>query len=293
MSVKGMTLKLLFLLAISFLVLSGCSAAPKFVEGPSGFLMLAGGAAEFTADHREVTVVRGPGEGQRLMIYAHGGGGLSRADKDRVAIFRRLPFDVVYFDAFRINDLDSRWANRNLSNTAKQDLIGKILTGAINHFQKLGYTRIVLYGASNGANVVINAPAQLANQSSIKLILAEAPAVYGHPFPDKLNVPTKVFVGLKDNWGGRGEDDLMWLRINSVSGKSLKDWIGEQQSHSSLLTVEFYQGAGHSFHYGPLTPIRRKLRTFDTVGYLGAPPDVTQKYERDIEMTVRAVFGPQ
>ena len=285
-----MTLKLIFLLAISFLVLPEAFAAPKFVEGPSRFLMLAGGAAEFTADHRAVTLVRGPGEGQRLMIYAHGGAGLTRADEDRVAIFRRLPFDVVYFDAFRINDLDSSWANRNLSDSAKQDLIGKILTGAINHFQKLGYTRIVLYGASNGANVVINAPAQLANQSSIKLILAEAPSNYGHPLPDKLNVPTKVFVGLKDNWAGRSEDDLMWLRINPVSGKSLKDWIGEQQSHSSPVTVELYQGAGHSFHYGPLTTIMRKLRGFDTVGYLGAPPDVTQKYERDIEMIVR---GPQ
>lgn len=282
-------MKHFFLLVVSFLILPLASAAPKFVEGPSRFLVLAGGSAEFTADHRAVTLVSGPGEGRRLMIYAHGGAGLTRADEDRVAIFRKLPFDVVYFDAYRMNDLDSRWANRNLSDTAKQDLIGKILTGAIEHFQKLGYTSIVLYGQSNGARVVINAPAELANQSSIKLILAEAPSNYGHPLPEKLNVPTKVFVGLKDNWAGRSEDDLMWLRLNPVSGMSLKDWIGVQQSQSGPVSVELYQGAGHSFHYGPLTPITRKLRGFDTVGYLGAPPEVTQKYERDIEMATRGL----
>jgi dienelactone hydrolase len=284
-----MITKHLFLLVASFLALPLVSAAPKFVEGPSRFLMLAGGAAEFTAEHQAVTIVRGPGEGRKLMIYAHGGAGLTRADEDRVAIFRKLPFDVVYFDAFRMNELDSRWANRSLSDTAKQDLIGKILTGAIEHFQKLGYTSIVLYGQSNGARVVINAPAQLANQSSIKLILAEAPSNYGHPLPEKLGVPTKLFVGLKDNWAGRSEDDLMWLRTNPISGRSLKDWIGAQQSQSSPVTVELYQGAGHSFHFGPLTPIKRKLRGFDTVGYLGAPPEVTQKYEHDIVMAARAL----
>ena len=123
--------KIKFILCISIILFQKVTyATPEFSKGP-GLLFLVGSSAGFTESNKFVNFEKVREENNKLMIYAHGGSGLTDADKIRVTLFKKLGFDTVSFDAFAMNELDGTWVNRNLTDRAKQDLITNVLRGAI------------------------------------------------------------------------------------------------------------------------------------------------------------------
>jgi dienelactone hydrolase len=280
--------KIKLILCITILLfLKVTYAAPEFSKGP-GLLFLVGSSAGFTDSNKWVNFEKIREENNKLMIYAHGGAGLTEADKLRVTLFKKLGFDTVSFDAFAMNELDGTWVNRNLTDRAKQDLIMNVLSGAIvAMLNKSNYTDVVLYGQSNGAKVVINAIKKQENYQRIKLILSEAPPPSGYPLPPNLQIPTFLFYGEKDNWAGANEKDLMWTRKTPNQQLSIIEWAERLNVESKPVKMIFYPNSGHSFHSGMLRPIPRNMAGIGTItGNLGASIEDRIKYEGDIKRIV-------
>lgn len=180
-----------FLIIIFFLKLS--NAAPEFSTSP-GLKFLVGPSANFSASDKWVQIKKHRDANNKLMIYAHGGAGLTDSDKLRVSLFEKLGFDTISFDAFAMNELDGEWVNRNLTDRAKQDLIMNVMNGAVDFgMSQVSYTDIVFYGQSNGAKVVINSIQRYDPNPRIKLILSEAPPPSGYPFLPDVQTPTVLF----------------------------------------------------------------------------------------------------
>lgn len=279
-------IKFIFCISILFF-LKVTYAAPEFSKGP-GLLFLVGSSAGFTESNKLVNFEKIREENNRLMIYAHGGSGLTEADKQRVSIFKKLGFDTVSFDAFAMNELDGTWVNRNLTDRAKQDLIMNVLSGAIvAMLNKSNYTDVVLYGQSNGAKVVINAIKKQEDYNRIKLILSEAPPPSGYPLPPNLQIPTFLFYGEKDNWAGANEKDLMWTRKTPNQQLSIIEWAERLNLEGQPVKMIFYPNSGHSFHSGMLRPIPRNMAGIGIItGNLGASVEDKIKYESDIKRIV-------
>lgn len=279
-------IRLIFCISILFF-LKVTYAAPEFSKGP-GLLFLVGSSAGFTESNKLVNFEKIREENNRLMIYAHGGSGLTEADKQRVSIFKKLGFDTVSFDAFAMNELDGTWVNRNLTDRAKQDLIMNVLSGAIvAMLNKSNYTDVVLYGQSNGAKVVINAIKKQEDYNRIKLILSEAPPPSGYPLPPNLQIPTFLFYGEKDNWAGANEKDLMWTRKTPNQQLSIIEWAERLNLEGQPVKMIFYPNSGHSFHSGMLRPIPRNMAGIGIItGNLGASVEDKIKYESDIKHIV-------
>jgi predicted esterase len=264
-------------------------SAPEFSKGPGGYLLLVGSSAKFSASDKWVQVHKHQEKNNKLMIYAHGGSGLTESDKRRVLLFKLWGFDTVSFDAFAMNDLDGTWVNRNLTDKAKQDLIMNILHGAIEFTINQGsYKDIVLYGQSNGAKVVINAVKRYESQPQIKLVLSEAPPPSGNSLPLEMKTPTYLFFGEKDNWGGMSEGDLMWTRKSSnTSDPAIKDWVALQTEKGNPVKVILYPNSGHSFHSGKLTPVPRTMAGGLTItGNIGGSNEDRIQYEKDVKRIV-------
>lgn len=279
-------IKFIFCISILFF-LKVTYAAPEFSKGP-GLLFLVGSSAGFTDSSKWVNYEENRKENNKLMIYAHGGSGLTEADKQRVSIFKKLGFDTVSFDAFAMNELDGTWVNRNLTDRAKQDLIMNVLSGAIvAMLNKSNYTDVVLYGQSNGAKVVIIAIKKHEDYNRIKLILSEAPPPSGYPLPPNLQIPTFLFYGEKDNWAGANEKDLMWTRKTPNQQLSIIEWAERLNLEGQPVKMIFYPNSGHSFHSGMLRPIPRNMAGIGTItGNLGASIEDKIKYESDIKRIV-------
>lgn len=279
-------IKFIFFISILFF-LKVTYAVPEFSKGP-GLLFLLGSSAGFTESNKLVNFEKIQEENNRLMIYAHGGSGLTEADKQRVSIFKKLGFDTVSFDAFAMNELDGTWVNRNLTDRAKQDLIMNVLSGAIvAMLNKSNYTDVVLYGQSNGAKVVINAIKKQEDYNRIKLILSEAPPPSGYPLPPNLQIPTFLFYGEKDNWAGANEKDLMWTRKTPNQQLSIIEWAERLNLEGQPVKMIFYPNSGHSFHSGMLRPIPRNMAGIGIItGNLGASVEDKIKYESDIKRIV-------
>jgi dienelactone hydrolase len=279
-----------FLAILLLTLLAGCLVTPpKFAEGPGGFLYLVGPSKEFSEDSPHVTYAKTNRAGRNIMIYGHGGSGMTDSDKYRAGLFRGYGFDLLYFDAFAMNGIDPTWTNRNLTDEAKQQLIMNVMVGAIKFASSKGYENIVLYGASNGGRAVLLVTSLLEDsvRSQVRLVLSEAPASHGKALPDRVSIPTYFFVGDKDNWGGNSENDLMWTRVNPVSRVTNKDWFDSQSQRGSPVHLFLYQEAGHSFHSGGLRPVQRTMRAgWSTTGYLGASPSAVRQYESDLRRIV-------
>lgn len=284
----------LLALACCWLTISAW-ASPQFEPNARGILFLKGPSAGFDLGSRHVYFKQVKADNPNLMIYAHGGGGLGRADRTRAALFGRFGFDVLSFDAFAMNEVQALWANRNLSDESKQQLVINVLTGAIQHANALAhYQNIVLYGQSNGARAILLVLNELAeiDKRKIKMILSEAPSSHGKAMPDTLDIPTHFFVGAVDNWGGNAESDLMWTRFNYLTRGTNQAWYEQQVKKGSPVHLTVYEGAGHGFHAGPLQGVERNLAgRGKTTGYLGADPAVVQTYENALESLVKP-FNP-
>ena len=275
----------------ALLFLRNSYAAPEFSKGP-GLLFLVGSSASFSESNKFVQISKHREKNDKLMIYAHGGAGITDSDKKRISLFKQWGFDTVSFDAFAMNDLDGTWVNRNLTDRAKQDLIMNVMSGAIDFtLKQKSYADIVLYGQSNGAKVVINAIKRYESNPRIKLILSEAPPPSGNPLPMDIQTQTVIFFGEKDNWGGMSEQDLMLTRKTGNQSLSIKEWFTQQSEKGHPLRLILYPNSGHSFHSGKLTPVARTMAGMGTItGYLGANIEDQTQYEKDVKRIVSDVI---
>ena len=288
-----MPITLKFAIGVAALSLfNSVHAAPEFSKGP-GLLFLVGSSAQFSESDKWVQISKHHEKNNKLMIYAHGGAGMTDSDKKRVSLFKEWGFDTISFDAFAMNDLDGTWVNRNLTDGAKQNLIMNVMRGAIAFtLNQNAYTDIVLYGQSNGAKVVINAVNPYDPKPQIKLILSEAPPPSGNPLPLAMKTPTFLFFGEKDNWGGMREDDLMWSRkLSYLVGPSIKEWVTQQAETGHPVKAILYPNSGHSFHSGKLTPVPRNMAGIGTItGNIGASNEDRVQYEKDVKRIVSEII---
>jgi dienelactone hydrolase len=285
-------LRILAKLFIMSLMLTACNSDITLIgDTRIGMLHLVGTSASFSLDSAGVTVDKVKDHNHKVVIYAHGGSGLTYSDRARIQMMKTLGFDVVYFDAFVMNKLDATWANRNISDASKQQIIKNVFDGACEYvLTQPQYSDIVFYGQSNGGKVVILAIDKFQIHSKLKLVLAEAPASWGLPLPDYINVPTVIFWGERDNWGGWGESDLLFWRKTPVTEfewqlkLSNSEWVEKAQQNKYPVSAIAYSESGHDFYAGNIRPVFRKMSHADLVGYLGSTREDLTKYISDIKL---------
>ena len=252
-------------------------------SGATLYFVEDGSEAKFKADHAEVNIwtpenVKNP----PVMIYFHGGGGYRSADKVRVSTFRQNGFATISFDAFIMNGQDDwKWVNRNVSNIGKQMMLNGVAKGAYEYAltrNDWDTKNIFVYGQSNGARVALMLPSVVSDPSHIRGVLAEGMPTIGLRYKDAI-VPTRIYYGDQDTWGGRHDEDFMWSRVWRIAKVSVEDWVSEQDKDVKMV---FYANAGHSFHYGDMTPISRNKGGKSTTAFLGAGEGVLDKYTEDM-----------
>lgn len=264
---------------------AGESDKAIFVQGTGKFWHLKGESKGFDKNNKYVKFKKTKNKNKYLMIYAHGGGGMTSADEKRVKLFEGFGFDIISFDAFKMNEIDANWANRNLSDATKQELVRNVLIGALLDTQQ-NYEKIVLFGQSNGARVAVALLGELNVEAKkkVKLVISEAPASGGLSLPNRVEVPIYFFVGSIDNWGGlKGDADLLWTRYSHPDGSN-DEWYNKQVRIGAPVHLVTYLGAGHSFHAGEVRAVTRKMAGSKVMtGYLGAPSKVIAQYESDLK----------
>jgi len=254
--------------------------------GSRGWFTTRAPFAEFDPDHPAVEVWV-PSEQKRapIVVYAHGGAGFREDDRARVLMFRRLGYATISFDAYEMNGFqDWRFVTRKIVNVGKQNMIWGVFEGAVEYArqgERWDSRNVFLYGASNGARVVLHAATELAGES-IRGVIAEAPAANGYAIGD-IAVPTMIAFGSKDNWAGRSETDYIWTRTSPSSPQSLEQWVASLQKRGRPVEFLFYENAGHSLHEGPLREVTRgRANGVSFTAYEGADEAALAKYERDV-----------
>ncbi len=220
-----------------------------------------------------------------VVVYAHGGAGFREDDRRRVSMLRRHGFATISFDAYEMNGFDDwRFVTSRVTNGGKQNMIWHVFKGAVEYAAGNGdwdNRNIFLYGASNGARVVLHGATELAD-NSVRGIIAEAPTANGYPIGE-ISIPTIIPFGKKDNWAGRSETDYIWTRTYPSSPISLERLIKSLQEKGSPVRFLFYDNAGHSFHEGPLRQVTRgRANGISFTAYEGADEDALARYERDV-----------
>ena len=220
----------------------------KVGSGATLYFVKKGTEAKFESDHAEVNIwtpenVKKP----PVMIYFHGGAGYRDDDKVRVSTFRQNGFATISFDAFIMNGQDDwKWVNRNVTNIGKQMMVNGVAKGAYEYAltrKDWDTKNIFVYGQSNGARVALMLPSVVSDPSHIRGVLAEGMPTIGLPYKDAI-VPTRLYYGKKDTWGGRHDEDFMWSRVWRITKVSVEDWVSEQDEDVKMV---FYANARHSF----------------------------------------------
>ena len=240
----------------------------------------------FSPTHHEVEIFD-PGKGKKppILIYAHGGSGYLGSDSERVSMFRQRGFATISFDAYKMNGLNPREVNQYYSLEDKQSPTLNVAKGAYEYAltRKDWDTRnIFVYGQSNGGRVAINLPGFVTDASHIRGILAEGMSAGGLPNPD-LKIPTRVYYGKQDTWGGAV---TMWTRRRHNNRPvSVEDWVAERRKAGTDIELVLYENAGHSIHYSGgfvQKTSSRGSKGFSFTAYLGAHNSVINQYEKDV-----------
>lgn len=204
-----------------------------------------------------------------VLLYIHGGRGLTIGSLAVTRYFQTLGFATVAFDAFKMNNisgLKSKEFDTKLSLTAKQTILTAIAEQAFDWILNQSWAdtaRIYIYGHSNGARVALAMAARV-QKNNVPMIFAEAPAHCCIPLPGILNVPVKLIFGDKDNYAGKSEGDFLYERWSITNRTSTKQWA-QAQLVTGKLEIIFYHG-GHGLFLGEGV---RSVRVSGTRWYLG------------------------
>ena len=260
---------------------------PELKEvGSRGWVTTLPPFAEFDPDSPSVEIwIPSERRSAPVVVYAHGGAGFREDDRRRVSMLRRHGFATISFDSYEMNGLeDWRFVTSRVTNSGKQNMIWNVFKGAVAYAaDNDGWENrnIFLYGASNGARVVLHGATEFPD-ASIRGVIAEAPTANGYPIGD-IAVPTIIPFGKKDNWAGRSETDYIWTRTYPSSPISLEQLIATLQAKGSPVRFLFYDNAGHSFHEGPLRQVTRgRANGISFTAYEGADGEALARYEQDV-----------
>jgi dienelactone hydrolase len=280
---------------VLILYAAGCNAesteptsptTPELKEvGSRGWFTTLAPFAEFDPDNPFVEIWIPSGDRKApVMVYAHGGAGFREDDRARVLMFRRHGFATISFDSYEMNGFDDwNFVTRKIINAGKQNMIWGVFRGAVEYAateDRWDSRNIFLYGASNGARVVLHSATELPNP--IRGVIAEAPTANGYPIGD-INIPTIIPFGKRDTWAGRSETDYIWTRTYPSSPISLEQLVTSLQEKGRPIRITFYENAGHSFHEGPLRQVTRgRANGISFTAYEGADEEALIQYERDI-----------
>jgi dienelactone hydrolase len=285
---------------------------PQFhtVEGP---------LAEFDPCHSSVKLQK-PffSDKPPLMIVVHGGGGVDMATKNAADAFRSKGFATLLFDAYEHNGFYQGmrfWATQ-ASNEARQKMIYKVTLGAYEwaiQRKEIDTSQIYFHGLSNGGTVVANI-AGAVSPEHVKGVFAEGAPGMGLGLPDKLTVPLRLVYGKIDNYGGKTEDDWIWIRqdpclTNAVAFIHPKgnaqncnaqvnrleltpkpiDWFGTQKSQGADIEIWFYDHAAHGIFVGQ---IQKNMNTYGVdvrrFAWVGADNSARTKLLDDVQKYLKS-----
>ncbi len=295
-----------------------CNPAPSNVATlkeirPQSFTV-EGPLADFDPCHRSTQFQKPRGSSKPpLMIVLHGGAGLDTATRNAAEAFRSKGFASLAFDAYEHNGFyqgPQFWASKG-TNEARQRMIYKVTLSAYEWALKrtdIDNNQIYFHGLSNGGAVLFNI-AGAVSPIHVKGIFAEGGPSVGLGLPDNLNVPLRLIYGKLDNYAGRTEDDMIWLRqetcllnvaeFNHPSGtsktcnrvvnprgvtQSVMTWYEQQKRNGADIDIWFYDNAAHGIFLGPL------LKNMITYGvdmrryaWVGGDPKAKNKLLDDVE----------
>lgn len=275
-----------FVSMASSVMAQDCNPSPKEVATLKvirpQFHTVEGPLAEFDPCHASVKFQKPLfSDKSPLMILVHGGGGVDSATKNAADAFRSRGFATLLFDAYEHNGFYQGmrfWASQ-ATNEARQKMIYKVTLGAYEWAIKrkdINVSQIYFHGLSNGGIVVANI-AGAVSPDHVKGVFAEGAPGMGLGLPDKLKVPLRLVYGKIDNYGGRTEEDWIWIRqdpcftntpafihphgnaqtcnglVNrlELTPKPI-DWFEAQKSQGADIEIWFYENAAHGIFLGPI-----------------------------------------
>ena len=252
-----------------------------------------------------------------ILIYLHGGGGLSRYGKMMLEDLNREGIATLEFDAYQMNGFDKDWKfwGFKASNASRQKMIFTVALSAyhwVKTLENVDTDRIYFYGISNGASVAVNL-AGVVDKQKVKKIYAEGMPGMGLGLPDTINVPVKLIYGKLDDYGSRNPGEMIWERTapcffntvhstapegNSKNCNDKKnsldrtekpiDWFGRMKEKYPI-ELEFYEDAAHGIILGDLQ--KRK----STYGHsiqantsIGASRDAKDKLLKSLVKEIRS-----
>lgn len=284
---------LVFAAMLSSVKAQDCNPSPKDVATLQAirpqFHTVLGSLAEFDPCHASVKLQKPFFSDQPpLMILVHGGGGLDTATKNAADAFRSKGFATLLFDAFEHNGFYQGmrfWASQ-ATNEARQKMLYKVTLGAYEWAIKrkdINVSQIYFHGLSNGGAVLANI-AGAVSPEHVKGVFAEGTPGMGLGLPDQLTVPLRLVYGKMDNYGGKTEEDWIWIRqdpcftntvafihpkgnaqtcnplVNSLEPTPKPiDWFEAQKSQGADIELWFYEKAAHGIFLGP---IQKNMNTY-------------------------------
>lgn len=108
-------------------------------------------------------------------------------------MLRREGYATISFDSYEMNGFDWEFVTSKVINAGKQNMIWGVLKGALQHAANgdgWDNQNIFLYGASNGARVVLHGATEF-EDLPIRGVIAEAPSANGYPIGD-IRIPTII-----------------------------------------------------------------------------------------------------
>ncbi len=313
---------------------SDCNPAPpdvaRLVEIRAGFHRVAGPLAQFDPCHRSVQLSMPSffadklGEKPPLMIIAHGGNGPGSAEQEMVRRMNARGVATLLFDAYEMNGFRYRGTSLFLTgatNESRQRMIFKATLGAYHwarQHPRVDTSRLFIHGLSNGGSVALNMAA-VVDPAHVRMVFSEGAPSAGMGMPDQIRVPLKMIFGKLDNYGGKTEDDWMYLRTDpcgvnqpaegaapgtaqrcslrsdpGTQGLSPQQWGEQLKSEGQPLEFWFYDDAAHGLLAGP---IDRGIRIYGSgptalkrYGWIGASADAANRFVADLIGAIKASY---
>lgn len=291
----------------------------RLVVLANGLHTVAGTLSNFDPCHRSVSL-RTPffSDKPPLMIVVHGGGGLDAGTMSAADAFRSKGMATLVFDAFQMNGFNQgpRFFATNVTNEARQRMIFLAALGAYEwalRQDRIDNRRILFHGLSNGATVVANLAAVVDPRHVVALVAEGGPG-NGIGFPDEIRAPLKMVFGRLDNYGGRTEEEFIWLRQEPCIGNSpgfdrlprgthascsrfanpgdqtIKpiDWYEAQKAKGADIALWWLEDAAHGIFIGFLA---KNMVTYTNgqirFAWVGGPHATRAKFLADIEALAR------